>query len=126
MMKSDGNPIDPTQRLRSAPRCRATTKSAGQRCKCPSKQGWNVCRVHGAGGGAPSCTQHPNYRHGLRTNELAAIRLVASLLGKSMPRVLDERSNRLRSFITSGNCGRQTVICGGTQWAMSAGTFLRA
>ncbi len=90
MIKSDGNSIDPAQRLSDAPKCTAKAKCPRQRCRCPAKGGWTVYRLHGAGGGAPSCSQYPNYRHGLRTNELAAIRLVASLLGKSMPRVLDE------------------------------------
>lgn len=31
----------------------ATAKSTGQRRRNPSKQNWNVCRLHGAGGGAP-------------------------------------------------------------------------
>ena len=62
-MKSDGNPMDPTQRLRDAPRCSARAKSTGQRCQCPSKRGWRVCRVHGAGGGAPRGKAHPNYLH---------------------------------------------------------------
>ena len=66
-MKDDANPIDPTQRLRDAPRCTATAKSTGQRCRNPSKQGWNVCRLHGAGGGAPPGQAHPNYKHGLRS-----------------------------------------------------------
>lgn len=50
-MKSNDNPMDPTQRLRDAPRCSATAKSTGQRCHCPSKR---VGRLHGAGGGAPA------------------------------------------------------------------------
>ncbi|TDT73629.1 hypothetical protein BDE40_2402 [Litoreibacter halocynthiae] len=81
-MKSDGNPTDPTQRLREAPRCRAMAKSTRQRCKCPSKRGWNVCRLHGAGGGAPSGVAHPNYRHGMRTKQMETARSLVSLLGK--------------------------------------------
>ena len=68
-MKNDANPIDPTQRLRDAPRCNATAKSTGKRCRNPSKQGWTVCRLHGAGGGAPPGKAHPNYKHGLRSKE---------------------------------------------------------
>ncbi len=48
----------------------------------PSKQSWNVCRLHGAGGGAPSGSAHPNYRHGLRTKEMQELRRLVSLLGK--------------------------------------------
>ena len=81
-MKSDGNPIDPTQRLRDAPRCSAKAKSTEQRCRNPSKQNWNVCRLHGAGGGAPSSSAHPNFRHGLRTKKMQELRQLVSLLSK--------------------------------------------
>jgi hypothetical protein len=43
-----------------ASRCTATAKSTGERCQNPAVQGWDVCRMHGAGspkngttGGAP-------------------------------------------------------------------------
>ena len=68
-MKSDAYPIDPVQRLRDAPRCSVTAKSTGQRCNNPSKQGWTVCRLHGADGGAPRGKTHPNYKHGMRSKE---------------------------------------------------------
>jgi len=84
MMKSDDNPIDPTQRLRDARRCHAKAKSTGKRCKAPAVRGWLVCRVHGAGGGAPSGSAHPNYRHGLRTKEILNIRKLASLLSSAV------------------------------------------
>jgi len=73
-MKSDANPMDPAQRLRDAPRCNATAKSTGQRCRNPSKQGWTVCRLHGAGGGAPRGKAHPNYKHGMRSKEWTDMR----------------------------------------------------
>ena len=80
-MKSDGNLIDPVQRLRNAPRCTAMAKSTRQRCRNPSKQFWNVCRLHGAG--ALSGSQHPNYRHGMRSNLAQDIRRLAGLLQSS-------------------------------------------
>ena len=76
MKKSNGNLMNPIQRLRDAPRCSATAKSTGQRCRNPSKQNCNVCRVHGAGGGAPRGKAHPNYRHGLWTVEMQEVRLM--------------------------------------------------
>ncbi len=82
-MKSDGNPIDPTQRLRDAPRCTAMAKSTRQRCCNPAKRGWSVCRLHGAGGGAPRGETHPNFKHGLRSKEVETLRKLASLLGKN-------------------------------------------
>ena len=79
-MKSDANPKDPTRRLREAPRCTATAKSTRQRCHNPSKRGWTVCRLHGAGGGAPPGNAHPNYKHGMRSQEMLAIRKLVKLL----------------------------------------------
>ena len=88
-MKSNGNPLDPTQRLRDAPRCSAKAKSTGQRCRNPSKQGWNVCRLHGAGGGAPSGSAHLNYKHGLRTKQMEDIRRLVSVLDKEARDFID-------------------------------------
>ena len=79
-MKLDANLTDPTQRLREAPRCTATAKSTRQRCRNPCKRGWTVCRLHGAGGGAPPGKAHPNYKHGLRSKEMLAIRKLVELL----------------------------------------------
>ena len=88
-MKSDGNPKDPTQRLRDAPRCSARAKSKVQRCRNPSKQNWNVCRLHGAGGGQPAGKEHPNYRHGLRTKQMEEVRRLVLLLGKDARELVD-------------------------------------
>jgi hypothetical protein len=82
-MKSGGTPLDPTQRLKNAPKCSATAKSTGKRCRCPSKHGWNVCRLHGAGGGAPPDKAQPNYRHGLRTKDMNELRKLISQFNKS-------------------------------------------
>jgi hypothetical protein len=51
--------------LRVVIRYSDAANSTGQRCQCPSKQGWDACRLHGAAGGAPRGEAHPNYRHGL-------------------------------------------------------------
>lgn len=79
-MKSDANPRDPAQRLRDAPRCRAKAKSTGQPCKAPAVKGWRVCRVHGAGGGAPRGQGHGNWLHGRRSLEITEMRRVTSAL----------------------------------------------
>ena len=88
IMKSDGNPMDPTKRLRDAPRCTATAKSTGARCNCPAVQGWNVCRVHGARGGAPRGKAHPNYKHGLRSQDMVMLRKLTSLLSKDARKLI--------------------------------------
>ncbi len=40
--------------MRQALRCRATSKRSGLRCRSPAVRGYEVCRMHGAGGGAPN------------------------------------------------------------------------
>ena len=88
MIKSDGYPMNPTQRLRDTPRCSAKAKSTRQRCRCPAVKGWTVCRVHGAGGGAPRGKAHPNYKHGLRTLEMHEVRQGIAALGKDAKSLL--------------------------------------
>lgn len=80
-MKSDGNPMNPAQRLQDAPRCRATAKATGQPCKAPAVGGWAVCRVHGAKGGAPIGPGNGMWKHGGRTRDATdSRRLVSGLV----------------------------------------------
>lgn len=73
-MKSDINPMDRLAAARAAPRCHATSKRSGERCKSPAVAGWKVCRFHGAHGGAPKGKANGRYRHGLRTQEAVEMR----------------------------------------------------
>jgi len=41
----------PLKRMKK--QCTATSKLSGERCKNPAVKGFNVCRMHGAKGGAP-------------------------------------------------------------------------
>jgi hypothetical protein len=86
-MKSDGNP---KQRAHDAPRCTAHSKRTGLLCKSPAVRGWNVCRMHGAGGGALAGVDHPNFRHGLRSQEMQEVRRLASLLSRAAWDVIEE------------------------------------
>jgi uncharacterized protein YjcR len=36
-----------------AKHCQARSKRSGMPCRSPAVRGWAVCRMHGAGGGAP-------------------------------------------------------------------------
>jgi len=65
-MKSDENPMSNAM---AAPRCTATSKRTGDRCKGPAVRGWAVCRFHGAGGGHGAGKDHPSWRHGMRSKE---------------------------------------------------------
>lgn len=72
--------VNPMHRWNEAPRCRAKSKRTGLPCRSPAVGGYRVCRMHGAGGGAPKGTQNGNFRHGGRTKEaIAASRYVNQL-----------------------------------------------
>ena len=72
---------NPMHRCNAAPRCGAKSKRTGLPCRSPAVTGYRVCRMHGAGGGAPKGKQNGNFRHGGRTNEaVAASRYMRELL----------------------------------------------
>jgi hypothetical protein len=60
--------------MHAAKRCKAKSKRSGVKCKAPAMKGWNVCRMHGARGGAPQGQKNGHYRHGMRTKAAAAER----------------------------------------------------
>jgi hypothetical protein len=67
--------------FQTSPRCSATSKRTKERCKAPAVRGWNVCRFHGARGGAPTGRANGSYKHGLYTQQAkAARRLISDLL----------------------------------------------
>ena len=39
--------------MHAAPRCSARSKRTGLPCRAPAVRDWQVCRMHGARGGAP-------------------------------------------------------------------------
>ena len=63
-----------------SPRCTATSKRSGQRCRAPAVTGWTVCRFHGAGGGAPKGKRNGMYHHGRCTQKAIAERRAVSAL----------------------------------------------
>jgi hypothetical protein len=84
------NDVNPAQRAHQSPRCTAHSKRSGYLCKNPVVRGWAVCRMHGAGGGAPSGPAHPNYRHGLRSREMQSVRRMISVLCKDAKETANE------------------------------------
>ena len=80
MTKSDDNLMDPTKRLNDAPRCIATAKSTGKRCRAPAVQGWSVCRMHGARGGHAAGPSHPSWKHGERSQSANQARKAVNYL----------------------------------------------
>jgi len=71
---------NPMHKADAAPRCTAKSKRTGKRCRAPAVQGWKVCRMHGARGGAPEGKRNGNYRHGARSKETIKLwKLIKSL-----------------------------------------------
>lgn len=85
-MESRDNPMQPAQRLNSALRCSAQSKRSGKPCKAPAVNGWTVCRMHGAGGGAPSGKANGQWKDGRQSKAAVAIRRLVSALMTIAPR----------------------------------------
>ena len=49
--------------MHRALRCHAKSKRSGLQCRAPAVRGFDVCRMHGAGGGAPKGNQNA-LKHG--------------------------------------------------------------
>lgn len=76
------NDINPMQSAHLAKRCSAHSKRTGAPCGSPAVKGWNVCRMHGAGGGAPVGEGNGRYRDGVRSRasmaEMACLKVLIS------------------------------------------------
>ena len=81
-MKSDANPLHPTQRPQNAPRCSAKSKRSGMPCRAPAVKGWAVCRMHGARGGQKEGVEHSQYKHGGRSIDILMVRRLSSALAR--------------------------------------------
>jgi uncharacterized protein YjcR len=67
------------RRMHQALRCHATSKRSGKPCRSPAVRGHSVCRMHGAGGGAPRGNKNA-LKHGLYSAEaIETRRMVAEL-----------------------------------------------
>ena len=80
--------------FQKAPRCSATSKRTGKRCRAPAVRGWAVCRFHGARGGAPRGAQNGSYKHGLYMNEAIEERRALSALLRVSRKSLDVLSGQ--------------------------------
>lgn len=90
MKESGGNPMHPAHRLNFAPRCSAKAKRTGKRCNAPAVKGCAVCRMHGAGGGAPQGPRYGMWKHGRRSNEVADIRRLGAELAREARELADQ------------------------------------
>jgi uncharacterized protein YjcR len=59
--------------MRQASRCHAKSKRSGLQCRAPAVQGSSVCRMHGAGGGAPKGNKNA-LKHGECSAESLAVK----------------------------------------------------
>ncbi len=84
------NPMNLVERMQKAPRCRAHSKRTRERCRAPAMRGWNVCRFHGAGGGAPKGKRNGAYRHGGYTQEAVAASQYVRAMVRQLKPTLDE------------------------------------
>ena len=84
------NPMNLVERMQKAPRCSAHSKRTRERCRAPAVGGWNVCRFHGAGGGAPKGERNGAYRHGGYTQETLAASQYVRAMVKLLKPTLDE------------------------------------
>jgi uncharacterized protein YjcR len=79
--------------MHQALRCRAKSKRSGLQCRAPAVRGYTVCRMHGAGGGAPLGNQNA-LKHGRHSAEtLALMEEVATLV-----RIARERLASITDF----------------------------
>ena len=65
--------------MHQALRCRAKSKRSGLRCQAPAMRGHSVCRMHGAGGGAPKGNRNALKHGGYTVEVLETRRMVAAL-----------------------------------------------
>src|SRR5437868_5257185 len=65
--------------MNQARRCHARSKRSGKPCQALAVKGWGVCRMHGAGGGAPKGNKNA-LKHGRYTAEAIAMRQAINAL----------------------------------------------
>jgi uncharacterized protein YjcR len=67
--------------MRQASRCHAKSKRSGLQCRAPAVQGSSVCRMHGAGGGAPKGNRNA-LKHGDFAAETLALKKEIAALAR--------------------------------------------
>src|SRR5829696_8666309 len=93
-MKATTLPSSSKLAMHQALRCKACSKRTGKPCRSPAVRGWAVCRMHGAGGGAPKGEANGNYKTGEHTAELREGSSALSFVGQKRPRRLSEAGRR--------------------------------
>lgn len=104
--------------FQKAPRCMANSKRAGHRCKAPAVRKYNVCRFHGARGGAPKGKANGAWKHGHYSEVAKAERFLVKLLLKDASSAPMSQNDPIQTFGGSlcGDCcaiiirGNQTRV----------------
>jgi hypothetical protein len=90
MDKSDVNPMQKTLPMHQSPVCGAHSRRTGNPCRNGAMANGR-CRMHGGKSpGAPEGERNGNYRHGGRTQQAKAIRLLVRLARILVARTTDD------------------------------------
>ena len=73
-----------------APRCSARSKRSGKPCRSPAVNGHKVCRMHGAGGGAPVLNRNA-LKHGRFPCEMIAMRKLTAELTREGQKLAENK-----------------------------------
>ncbi len=67
--------------MHRALRCRAKSKRSGLQCQAPAVRGSEVCRMHGAAGGAPKSNRNA-FKHGAHSAAALVLKRQISALAR--------------------------------------------
>lgn len=95
--------------FQNAPRCTATSKRTRLQCGAPRERGSNVCRFHGARGGAPRGKRHGNYKHGNRSIEATEARALAYRVIRESKQLVEAIATEEPMIYTSTHASSSTV-----------------
>jgi uncharacterized protein YjcR len=79
--------------MHQSKRCQARSKRTGRPCRSPAVKGYDVCRMHGARGGAPKGNQNA-LKHGRYTAEVIQSRRYLSMVARMAQQTLRELDKR--------------------------------
>src|ERR1700678_3512430 len=79
--KPENNPMQSKLNMHLALRCHAKSKRSGLPCRAPAVRGAEVCRMHGAGGGARKGNKNA-VKHGAMVAESIALRREVQALAR--------------------------------------------
>ena len=89
LLKMRDNPMHLVTLMNAAPRCKARSKRSQQACRAPAIRGRDTCRMHGGRSpGAPKGERNGNFKLGLHTNEIMALKRELSAIWRNARQLL--------------------------------------